>query len=333
MNTQAAHGGTLRWDIAVPLWSNPLIVGATFKVFALASAVVAGMVSLVLALQGEWDAIVPICLGFGAAGLGLFVLGLLVMALFLGNRMHCRFTVDDDGIVYETIDTRIRAANRWVIVLGVLLGRPQAIGAGLIGQSQEMQSLHWRGAFRAEYLPKQQVIVLRNRWRRLMLVYASADNYAVVAARIAEEMAHFRTAARVPARSPLPGYLWRSALVVVACLPLFGLVRAFDVSLLLPLLQLCFGLATVWLIGLFGYVLIGVDLLILGALLMHALTQRESWVQRGDYYSAWTVYSGDDWALLALATLALVVLATMGWRAAHGRPPAMLMADFVDAGV
>lgn len=332
MSKAAGSHDTLQWEIAIPLWSNPLVVGATLKVFVIAAAVVAAMLSLIFLIEGDYDAIGSIWIAFGLTALGLFVIGLLVMALVFGNRFHCRFTIDGDGILYETIDRRARASNRLAIILGTLLRRPQAVGAGLIATSQEVQSVHWRGAFAAEYLPQHKVVVLRNRWRRLMLVYATPENYPQVAARIAAEMHKHGSAGRVPTHSPLPRYIGLSALVVIACVPLFALVEAFDLSLMLPLLQLCFGLATLWFIGLFGYVLIAVDLLIVGALLLDAFGVQESWLQRGQHYTQWTVYSDQDWGLLLLAALAMVVLAVIGWRAAHGRPPAMLMADFGDAG-
>jgi hypothetical protein len=322
----------LVWEVEVPLWTNPLIVGATAKVFAFAVIGVAGMLSLIFLIQGEHDAIGALWLAFGAIGAGLFITGLLIMALVLGNRLHCRFTVDGDGILFETIDRRARASGRLATGLGLLLRKPQAIGAGLIAAAQEVQSLRWRGAFRAEYLPQRRVVILRNRWRRLMVVYATGENHAAVAARIAAEIERHGTAMRVPLRSPLPRYLALSALVVLACLPLFALVEAFEVSLMLPLLQFCFGLATVWLIGLFGYVLMAVDALIVATLLLQAFTLQDSVLVRGEQFTQWTLWSGDDWGLLLLAAIGMGALAAIGWRAAHGRPPAMLMADFNDSG-
>ena len=123
---------TLTWEVAVPLWSNPLIVGATAKVFLFAAVGVAGMLSLVFLVQGEYDAIGPLWLAFLAVGAGLFVLGLLIMAVVFGNRLHCRFTVDHSGILFETIDRRARISNRLAFWLGLLLRKPQAVGAGLI---------------------------------------------------------------------------------------------------------------------------------------------------------------------------------------------------------
>jgi hypothetical protein len=322
----------LVWEISVPLLGDKLVVGGLLRVFLIAAAISAGILTVIFAVQGEWESIGPIWLAFGLTGLGLFALGLVVILLVFGNRMHCRFSVDGNGIVFETVDRRARGGNRLLLMLGLLRGSAQATGAGLIAASQEQRSLRWRGAFRAEFLPRRNQIVLRNRWRRLLVVYATPENYAAVAERIAGEIERHGTAGRVPQRSPLPRYLGWSALLVLACVPLFAAVDAFDISLLLPLLQLCFGLATIWLIGLFGWVLIGIDVLILGGLLLQAFSVRESWIHRGETYAAWSVYGSDDWGLLAVLLLALAALAWIGWRGVRGKLPALLVADFGDSG-
>lgn len=323
---------TLRWEVAVPLLSDPMIVCGTLRACLLAAAIAASMLTLIFAVQGDYAAIGPIWLGFLGAGAGLALLALAVMQVVFGNRMHCRFTLNREGIVFETIDRRARVGNRLLLVLGLLRGSAQATGAGLIATADEQRTLGWRGAFRAEFLPARNQVVLRNRWRRLMVVYATPENYAAVAGRIADEIQRHGTAGRIPQRSPLPRYLLWSALLVLACVPLFAAVDAFDLSLLLPLLQLCFGLATIWLIGLFGWVLIGVDVLIVAALLLEAFSVRESWLHRGETYASWSVYGSDDWGLLALLVLALAALAWIGWRGVRGKLEALLVADFGDSG-
>lgn len=322
----------LIWEVSVPLLGDALLAGGVLRAFLLAAAISAALMTLVFATQGEWDSIGPIWLAFGLVGLGLSALGLLVMLLVFGNRMHCRIGIDGDGVRFETIDRRARFGNRLLLAFGLLAGKPQAAGAGLVASAREVRSLRWRGAFRADFLPRRNQVVLRNRWRRLLVVYATPGNYAEVARRIAAEMERHGTSGRVPQRSPLPRYLGWSALVVFACLPLFATVDAFEISLLLPLLQLCFGLATIWLIGLFGWVLIGLDLVIVAALLMQAFSVQESWIHPGEHYASWSVYGSADWGLLGLTLVALAALAWIGWRGVRGRLPALLVADFGDSG-
>ncbi len=327
MTKHHAAADSLVWEVEVPLLNNRMITGALVKVFALSAAIGASILSLVFLTRGEYQSIAMIWLAFGAVGLGLILLSLLIMLLVFGNRMHCRIRIDSRGVVFEIIDRRARSGNRLLLLLGLLSGRPQAAGVGMIAAADEVRSLSWSGAFRAEYQPDRLAVVLRNSWRRLLIVHATADNYPAVAARIRAELAAHGTEARLPTRSPLRGYLLQSAWVVLACVPLFVLVEEFDVSLMLPLLQLCFGLATVWLIGLFGYVLMALDLVILGVLLAGALSVRESWLHRGEFYASWTVYSDADWALLALSVAGIVVLAVIGWRGARGRAPGVLIAE------
>ena len=324
--------GTLAWEIAIPLLQNPLITGALAKVFALSGLLVAGMLSLIFWVQGDTEELGMLWLAFAGVSAGLYLLSLLVMLLVFGNRMQLRFIVDAEGIRQLMVDRRARGANRLAILVGLLLREPRTLGAGLLARSQEVQTLRWRGAFSAVLQPARHAILLRNRWRTLMIVYTSAEQYPAVAARIQSELAAHGSTARIPARSPLPQTLALSAGVVLACAPLFALVEAFDVSLMLPLLQLCFGLATVWLIGVFGWVLIALDGLILADLLLHALGEQPSGLHPGEQLTRWTLYADSEWGLLALAAIALGALGWLGWRCAHGRPQALLMADWGDAG-
>lgn len=320
---QAQDEEALEWELAVPLLSDPMIAGGTVRMFLLAAVISASLLSVIFAAQGDFAAIGPIWLAFLATGAGLALLGLLVMLLFFGNRLHCRIRIDGDGISFATIDRRARLGNRLLLLLGLLRGSAQATGAGLIATTQEQRSLRWRGAFRADYLPQRHQVVLRNRWRRLLVVYATPDNYAQVASRIANEIERHGSENRIPASSPLPRYLGWSALLLIACLPLLAAVDAFDISLMLPLLQICFGLATILLVGLFGWVLLAFDLAIVGALLMNAFAVHESGIHRGRHYAGWTVYDSADWMQLALILASLLLIGWIGWRGVRGHLPAL----------
>lgn len=265
-------------------------------------------------------------------GAGLIGLGLVVMVVVFGNRMRCRFTVSDNGIRFEAIDKTLRTTNRLAVIVGLLLGRPQAVGAGLIGQSQEIQNISWRGSFRAQYESDARVVTLSNRWRRLMIVYCTPENYAEVAQRIQVNLARYGTEQRLPAKSPLPRYLGYTAAVILASLPVFLLSEPFDVPLWMPLTLLCFALATVWLLSLLGYVVLGSIVLVVGAVLLNAFSTRQSYIHRGETYLHWSVFSGDDWALLVLAGVGLAVLAWIALRAVRGRINSVLGADMSNMG-
>jgi hypothetical protein len=319
-----------RWDIAVPLLSNRAMVGGIFKAFGIAALLVCGLMTVILGSQGDWDEVPPLLLMFATIFGGFIVLSLLVMLVVFRNRMLFRFTVSDTGILFETVDKTAKAVNRLAIVAGVLGGSAQTTGTGLISASQETLELRWEGAFRAEYRPRSRTIVLRNAWRQLITVYCTPENYAEVAEQIHVAMERNGTAERVPMRSPVGRYVGWSAVAVIATLPLFMLVEEFDVSLLLPIGILCFALATIWLIGVFGYVVLAGLVATAWSVVANGLSVRESFFSPGETFARWTVYSGDDWAMIALAGAAFAVLGWISIRGVTGRMPSMLTSDSAD---
>jgi hypothetical protein len=330
-NTNQESGG-ITWEISVPLLNNRLIVGATIKVFGFAAVGVAGLLSLVFATQGNWQLIPKMFMLLMLLGGGLIVLSLVIMAVVFQNRWRFRFTVSHDLIRFETIDKTLRASNRLAVTAGVLMGRPQAVGAGMIGQSRETQEIKWNGNFHAVYKPHARVIILRNRWRRLMIIYCTQENYTEVAEYIRICVELNGTETRGPRRSPLPRYLLTTAMVILATTPAFLLIEPFDVPLWMPMVLLCFALATVWLISIFGYVVLVSILLIVGAVVFDAFDMRESFLYAGIHYPHWSVFSGDDWALLVTAGVGLFLLGWFSFRAVQGRFTSVLETDRSDMG-
>jgi Na+-transporting methylmalonyl-CoA/oxaloacetate decarboxylase gamma subunit len=329
-NAQGPDAPGTMWEISVPLLSNRAIVGGVMKGFGIAALLVCALMTVILGSQGDWDTLPPILLMFAGIFLVFIVLSLLVMAVVFRNRMRFRFTVSESGVLFETIDKTARAVNRLAIVAGVLGGSAQTTGTGLISASQETQEVRWEGAFRAEYRPRSRTIVFRNAWRQLMIVYCTPDNYADVAEQIRAAMERSGTAERVPARSPVGRYVGWSVVATIATLPLFGLVEEFDVSLLLPIGILCFALATIWLIGVFGYVVLAGLVITAWSVAADGLGVRESFFNPGETFARWTVYSDNDWAMIALAGAAFVVLGWISLRGVRGKMPAMLTSDSTD---
>lgn len=320
----------LTWEIAIPLLSNRVVVGGMARVFAIAGAIMSGVMALLFGAQGDWALIGPMSAGLFGLCAGLFVLSLLVMAVVFRNRMRFRFTIGGAGVRVETIDRTARLANRLAVGAGLLARSPQAVGAGLMSASRETEEARWSGRFRARYDARARVVVLRNAWRAILYIYCTPENYVPVAERIRREIEAHGTADRVPRRSPLGRHLGLSAVVVAAGLPSFFLVDTLDVPLLIPLLLLCFALAMIWLVGLFGWVVLGVIVLEAGSVLVNGLSVRESFVRPGEAYAHWTVFSGDTWALLALAGTGFLVLGWLSIRAIRGQLPSALAADFAD---
>jgi hypothetical protein len=330
--TEAGNdAGRLSWESALPLFSATMQ-----RQWAGAMLATAGLMGLILGVvfvvQGEWAVLLPMAGAVAACTAGLWVLGLVIMALLFRGSMRVRYTLSGAGLRCELVDRVARGSHRAAVVLGVLSGRGQLVGSGLIGLSRETEQVSWKGAFRARFDDRRHSILFRNGWRTLLWVQCTPDNYARVKAEVSRHMASRGTAARVRRASPLPAYLGRSVLVVLGCLPLFAVAEEFDAGLFLPLLTLCFGLATVWLVNLFGWVVLG-SVGVLAVMVAASLVElRDSMLFRGESYRRWEVLDSTDWGLLGLGALGAVLLGWLCLGALRGRWLAALVADADDMG-
>jgi hypothetical protein len=320
----------LIWDAELKLFSGRYLV--TWTVVMVATAVLMSLIlGTIFAAEGDWEALPMLLVMTGLTAAGLWVFGLIVMAILLRGRVRVRYQIDERGIRMETVDRVIGAANKAAIVVGVLSGKPGLAGAGLIAQSRQTEAVRWRGGFRAVADPEALHITVRNRWRPLMYVQCTPETYAAVEARIAAEMERHGTSTRVSGRSPLPWYLGQTALVLLACVPILMLVESHDIHLLPPILVMCFALATVWLINLFGWVVLTGLLVITGNLLIELFTPRNSYFRRGETFTYFQTAGWDDLAAFGLAGLGAAWLAWLSIRAIRGRFLSLLIRDADEA--
>jgi hypothetical protein len=327
---QGMAPGDLTWEIDVGLLTNPTLLRQFALVVVGAGALMALLLSFLLAVQGEW-ADIPMMLGISAlAAGGLGLLMVLVILLFFRNRFRVRFTVGDKGVLFETADRRALAGNRLAMVLGVLGNSPTTAGAGLSAMAREDEFTGWGAITEARYHPAWRGITLRNRWRTVAFVACTPENYDQVAALVRRHVVQAAMGSAAVGPNPLPRLLGRSLLVVLAALPVFLLSYPFELDLLMPLIMLCFALATVWLIPFFGWVVIVAALWIAAEILLIGLGVRESIFAWRGSYRTYEILDGGDWFALALAAAGLAYLILFSWQAARGRIPSALMADEVE---
>ena len=322
----------LSWEIGIPLVTNPRMLRTFALVTALSMAVVVVLLGVVFGSQGDWDSVLTMAKIFALVGVGLFVLFVLVMGLVFGNRLRTRYTVDDEGIVQETVDKVGKVGSRLAVIAGILGRSPGTTGAGLIAMSNEVASLSWDGAFTVSAVPRRHLLVFRNAWRPVMEVYCTPENYAAVESLVRERMEERRTVERVEAKSPLPRYLLHTVLVLAASFAVLVAHDAFDLDVLVPMIMLAFALATLWLIPLFGYVVLLTNALILFAFVMVLLEERTSMFRRGETYLHYEVFSDADWGHLVLALAGLAYLSWLSIRAVRGKLVSLLVRDQGDMG-
>jgi hypothetical protein len=290
------------------------------------------IMSLIFGSQGDWDQIGSLFQIFVLVGLGLFVMFILIMLIVFGNRMNTRYSISQKGILQETIDKVGVAGSRLALLAGILGRSPGTAGAGLIAMSQQAVTLDWKGGFILDPRPRRHMLILRNGWRPVMEVYCTPENYAQVEVLVRQHMGRYRTETRHQRRSPLPRYLGHSALILLASFPIFAAYDEFGIDILVPMIMLAFALATLWLIPLFGYVVLLMNVLILAAFAGEMLEERSSMFRRGETYLHYEVFSEADWGNLILALLGIAYLSWLAWRAVRGKLMSLLVRDQEDMG-
>jgi len=108
--------------------------------------------------------------------------------------------------------------------------------------------------------------------------------------------------------------------------------EAFDLDVLVPMIMLAFALATLWLIPLFGYVVLLTNALILLAFAGELFEESTSLFRRGETYLQYEVFSDSDWAHLVAALFALGYLSWLSIRAVRGKLLSLLVRDQDDMG-
>lgn len=314
------------WNIDVSLLGQPSMVGMFFKVIFLSAGLMGGLLVFLSLVLGNRDMVAGM-VGLTAISAAIIsVLMLFVIVVVFRNRMSMSYTVDDKGARSAVLDRRARLGAKAAIVVGVLGGKPGVAGAGLLSEASSRQDVAWRAVRSVVCSPRWRTVKLANSWRTVMILYCLPENYDAVAERA------MRAVAGQPSRagaSPVPGLLLRSALVVLASLPLFFLPHPIQVEAFTPLLTLCFGLTAVWFLPVFGWVTIGCLLVVAAQAALQGARPYRSSIS-GETFSHFGLMSGDDWALLVIAGAGAALLVWLSLSLIRGRYASALAGDLAE---
>lgn len=322
-NANSSRNSALEWRIDVSLLGQPTMVANFVKVIVISGGVMGALLAFLALTQGNPGEIVSM-LQLTAVSVGVVAaIMLLVMIVFFRNRMSMAFRVDTAGARSEVVDRRARAGGKAALVVGVLSGKPQLLGAGLIAASTSSQSLAWSAVRKAACSPRWRTIKLANSWRTAMILYCDASNYEEVA-RFVENAV--RSAPHRVRPNPLPGLLLRSALTVAAAAPMFVLPYPITVDSLAPLIVLTFALVSVWLLPIFGWVVIGGLGWVAAEAIAAGLAPYTSDFT-GETLPRFDLMSGDDWAEIAVALVGAAYLIGQSVALLKGRFESALAGD------
>jgi len=255
-------GETITWEQDISLLTNPVILRQTLLVCGGAGLLMAFILTFVFATSGEFHSILPMLGISAAAAAGLGVLMVLVMLVVFGNRTRVRFTVDDRGILWETVDPRALGTARLALLAGVLGRSPTTAGAAAVAMARQSEWVAWTDVDAVEMNPGRHLLTLRNSWRTVMMIACLPQNYQQVGVFLKQHISSSggsatRTLSPKTLAGPLARAFARTVYFTLATTPVFIMLKPLEMDLFLPLLIFCFGLATIWLIPLFGWVVLG----------------------------------------------------------------------------
>jgi len=314
----------ISWEIKVPLLTNTAILTDMLKGFGLTYLIVVLLMGFIFLLQGEMEGFLQIVWMFALIVGGLMVLSALVMLIVFRNSYHIKYTLDSEGATFETLDRRVKMANRVAIGAG-FLGGGQAAGAGLLARSQETIYVPWKNINQVLYNEKRGRITLRNTWRNVIAEAVEPEFFAEYGE--AEPVEDEEEGAKKPAKkgNALVKMLLATVFVVACVAATFAV--PFETELFVKILVLCFALATVWLSRLMAYpVLLGLAYMIYEILVQGF--EVSTWTMVSTYTSTgFGFLSGDEWAALVLGFLGIAGLAIYCILSLTGRTSSALEGD------
>ncbi len=177
----------VEWDYNIPIFTNRFMYQDFAKIavaIAVFFACLFGGFSIARKVEyGEFFRPGPSKLSeefFFALSFVGFVLicSIILILILLRNRFATHFVVASDGVRAGPTETQYRTntrINRFLIILGILLGKPGAVGTGLISQASQSISIEWADVDRVKSFPNLRAIALYNSWRRLLVVYCKDE--------------------------------------------------------------------------------------------------------------------------------------------------------------
>jgi len=246
----------ISWEKNISLISNPLIIRQLAMVIIGSGLFMAFILTVVLSASGEYRDIPAMLLISLIVTAGIAFPALLVILIFFSNKIRVCFTLDHNGVLWETVDKKAKTAGRLAVITGILGSSPHTAGAGALSVAREKEYVRWKDLAAVEFNKRHLLIILRNSWRPVMMISCLPDNYE----KVAEYVSSFINPADTQIENrnkPLGKALFRTSVVTLASVPLFMLSAfPFELDIFIPLVLYLFALATVWLIPFFGWVVI-----------------------------------------------------------------------------
>lgn len=323
----------MSWKIQYSLLTNPNIVTAWLKAMGITFLFCCILLIPIFIGTGEWDAIPVIVTIFIGVCSVLTISGLGIMWIVLGNSSKACFTVSKDGVSYQCLDEKAGTLSKMAVMAGGFFGSPQTVGAGILSISNEKIDFTWQAVAAAVYDKKHLTIRLRNEYRDLLHLYCTKENFAEaeqLVQRYLNDKKRDQTdssARTTPAKKNFKQAITATALTIIASLPLYALTGILDLHLMAPILLTAFSLATIWMIPLFGWVVLLAESYCLVWIALKFAEPRELKLVNTYHFRGYEVLDAGEWIVICLAIFGMIYLAWISIRALKGRYVPLLMQD------
>ncbi|MCC0028525.1 MAG: hypothetical protein R3D65_10230 [Zhengella sp.] len=143
MNAAEEHPA-VTWIADVPLLTNPIMLRAAAVVFLLAYVLIALIGIGVSIVDGHPERLLPFMAAM-LTGFGVVTILMTLVTLFVfGNRMRCRFIIDDAGISTIVVDRRASIAGSLAIFAGAADNNAALASAGLSVAAGRRELTPWK---------------------------------------------------------------------------------------------------------------------------------------------------------------------------------------------
>ena len=321
----------LTWDIEISVLTNSRLWSDLIKAALVITVLLAILIGIPLGIEREWYALGRIIPAAFAGTLLLFIVGTVGLTLITGNRFRLHYKVSESGVICTVTDSRARAISRGTFLTGVLAGNLAATGVGLNTMLSEERTAFWSRIERAVLNSRRHTIDLRGSWRSLLVVHCPPEIYPQASAFIQGQLEKYRRSGKHKEGPKLGALVLWSLANLLACLPLFVLPFPFEIDLFIPILLLCFSVATVWFFSPLAYAtLLGIAGAIVQIILL-GLERHTGAIGTMTFdYSGFETLHGDELPSLIIAMLGLLFLGWFAIRTLRGKGPSALERDMTE---
>lgn len=170
----------LRWNIDVPLATNPYMVKLVAVCFVGGAILSWSFLAVVLCLDGHWLLAGQTLVAFVVIGVGLTGLGVVIMLVVFGNRLPTRYCITESGIRCENDDQKNRKIAATILGAAALSGAPAKTVAPLAVFGSNSAEIRFLDNLKVSVDQRRRVIGFRKGMRPVLRVHCLPENFDLV---------------------------------------------------------------------------------------------------------------------------------------------------------